>query len=133
MGNCTWRSARRRPKDRALEREERSSGASGKVWKIGRESLRELNNMLKELLNCTFFVLSVSYLKASTSSTTILPPVCSTNVIAVATSALTNHPLRRLIHCRPPGPLTLGLIQGNMQLRVWWFGKGIVLKVGYCE
>ena len=92
MGNYTWRSARRRAKDRALEREDRPSGARGKVWKIGRESLRDLNSMLEELLDCTFFVLSVSSLKAPTSSTTILPLIYSTNVVAVATSALTNHP-----------------------------------------
>ena len=133
MGNCTWRSARRRAKDRALEREERPSGARGKVWKIGRESLRDLNSMLEELLDCTFFVLSVSSLKAPTSSTTILPPVCSTSAVAVATSALTNHPLRRLLRRRPPRPVTLGLIPVNMRVRVWWFGKGIILEVGSCE
>ena len=94
MGNYTWMSARRRAKDRALEREDRPSGARGKVWKIGRESLRDLNSMLEELLDCTFFVLSVSSLKAPTSSTTILPLIYSTNVVVAATSTLTNHPLR---------------------------------------
>ena len=133
MGNCTWRSARRRAKDRALEREDQPSGVRGKVWKIGRESLRDLNSMLEELLDCTFFGLSVSSLKAPTSSTTILPLIYSTNAVATVTSALTNHPLRQLLRRRPPRPVTFGLIRGNMQVRVWWFGKGIILEVGSCE
>lgn len=76
----TWRSARRRARDKALERGERPSREGGIVRRIGIDSLRDLKSMWEELVESSLLVfinLSVSSLNAPTSSTTIFPPGCS--------------------------------------------------------
>lgn len=52
---------------------ERELGERGKLWRMGIESLRALKSNRDELLDRTF-ILSVSSLKAPTSSTTIFSP-----------------------------------------------------------
>lgn len=82
MERETWRLARRRARDKALERGERPSGERGSCWRIGMEILRALKRIRDEHVDSTF-ILSVSSLKAPTSSTTILPPAAS-GALAVA-------------------------------------------------
>lgn len=53
---------------------ERESGERGKLSSIGIESLRHLKSKREELVESTF-ILSVSSLKAPTSSTTIFSPL----------------------------------------------------------
>lgn len=74
----TCKSARRRATERALVSGERESGERGKLWSMGIESLRALKSNLDELLDSTF-ILSVSSLKAPTSSTTIFSPAVEGN------------------------------------------------------
>lgn len=78
----TWRWARREATERARERGGRaSSGEKGREWRRGRENLRVLKRRREEAVESKF-ILSVSTLKAPTSSTTILPPACSTAMAA---------------------------------------------------
>lgn len=74
--------------DKALERGERPSGASGRDCSIGIESLRDLKSKREELVERTLckLILPVSSLNAATSSTTIFPPGCS-NAVTVADAA----------------------------------------------
>lgn len=57
---------------------EREAGERGKLWRMGIESLRALKSNLDELLDSTF-ILSVSSLKAPTSSTTLFSPAVDSN------------------------------------------------------